>query len=361
MSAPKRLFYFSGFLFISVLVVSPSYAQSAAMPARHDANNRTATSSNADAGDISGALDYVRRDMMSIHQSSDGARCVNPTQRFNVHFPSDGGFVLTRPSDKKDGTNNWQVGLVPTAWGIKGALTPIGSVIKSETEGNDPAMPDRLENHFSSGMTEWLVNKNEGIEQGFTILSAPDGLDAVDGILFISLKTTDGTAAVSADSVGLRADDGSQVISYGKLLVTDAGGRKLPAKFIPGANGTDFLIEVTAIGASFPVIIDPLATSANWSAVGEASNDYFGSSVSTAGDVNGDGYSDVIVGGPKAYVFHGSASGIIGTAATPAWSAVGEVGGDGFGYSVSTAGDVNGDGYSDVIIGAPYNNGAGAN
>jgi len=81
--------------------------------------------------------------------------------------------------------------------------------------------------------------------------------------------------------------------------------------------------------------------------------------VATAGDVNGDGYSDVIVGAEqydngeadegRAFVFVGSAAGL-GTHA--AWLAEGNHVSAWFGHSVSTAGDVNGDGYSDVVVGA---------
>ncbi len=104
-----------------------------------------------------------------------------------------------------------------------------------------------------------------------------------------------------------------------------------------------------------------LSASAGWTTAGEASSDYFGCSVATAGDVNGDGYSDVIVGAwpysssvGKAYLFLGSASGL---SVATSWTAVGETPGDGFGISVATAGDVNGDGYSDVIVGAYGANG----
>src|SRR5262249_1666350 len=102
-----------------------------------------------------------------------------------------------------------------------------------------------------------------------------------------------------------------------------------------------------------------LAASPAWTAESDQAAAAFGYSVSTAGDVNGDGYSDVIVGAflfdngqvdeGRAYVYHGSASGL---ASSPAWTAEGDQSSALFGWPVSTAGDVNGDGYSDVIVGA---------
>lgn len=79
----------------------------------------------------------------------------------------------------------------------------------------------------------------------------------------------------------------------------------------------------------------------------------YGHAVSTAGDVNGDGYSDVIIGAPNAgtaSVHLGSAS---GTEALPHLVITGPQPGSSFGYAVSTAGDVNGTGFSSIIVGAP--------
>ena len=100
---------------------------------------------------------------------------------------------------------------------------------------------------------------------------------------------------------------------------------------------------------------------------GEAANDYLGYSVSGAGDVNNDGYADVIVGAigndagganaGRAYIFFG------GTAMDSTADVIftGEAAGDYFGGSVSGAGDVNNDGYGDVIVGARGNDAGGAN
>lgn len=85
----------------------------------------------------------------------------------------------------------------------------------------------------------------------------------------------------------------------------------------------------------------------------------FGISVSRAGDTNVDGYDDVIVGacfegsdlvyGGRAYLFSGATGDVLHTLSSPYGDSQGM-----FGISVSGAGDTNGDGYDDVIVGAGY-------
>lgn len=97
----------------------------------------------------------------------------------------------------------------------------------------------------------------------------------------------------------------------------------------------------------------------DWIGESNQTNAYFGISVSTAGDVNGDGFSDIIVGAyryengqseeGRAFVYHGSASGLD---TIPAWTAESDQAVAHFGIWVACAGDVNGDGFSDVIVGA---------
>ena len=86
-------------------------------------------------------------------------------------------------------------------------------------------------------------------------------------------------------------------------------------------------------------------------------NSYYGWVTSRAGDLNGDGYGDIVISSPNAVankgvveVFYGNASGI---PTTPSWTVNGDVTNAYFGGSV-TAADVNGDGFNDLIVGAPF-------
>jgi hypothetical protein len=94
---------------------------------------------------------------------------------------------------------------------------------------------------------------------------------------------------------------------------------------------------------------------------GETPRDFFGFSVAGVGDANGDGYGDLVVGAPwngtfgpragRAYLyFGGAAMDSIGDLAF--FTAPHEVAGPHYGFVVAGAGDVNGDGYTDVMVNA---------
>lgn len=101
-----------------------------------------------------------------------------------------------------------------------------------------------------------------------------------------------------------------------------------------------------------------LGGTAAWTARGRAEGEHYGYDADAAGDVNGDGYADLIIGVPGAggdqgrvEVFLGSATGL-GRRAS--WTAVGPTGRSFFGKAVAGAGDVDGNGYDDVLVGAPF-------
>ena len=118
--------------------------------------------------------------------------------------------------------------------------------------------------------------------------------------------------------------------------------------------------------AQFPANIDlsSLNGTTGFRLSGAAAGDYSGFPVASAGDVNGDGFGDLIVGAPNpsfsgaSYVVFGQAAGF---AANVDFSTLDGITGfklsgaaayDRSGVSVASAGDVNGDGFADLIIGA---------
>jgi hypothetical protein len=93
---------------------------------------------------------------------------------------------------------------------------------------------------------------------------------------------------------------------------------------------------------------------------GVSANDRLGTSLSLAGDIDGDGYADLAVGADTSFlgvmragvvsVFHGSATGI---RLMPGRVIGGTSGGQRFGETLCAAGDINGDGFGDLLVGAP--------
>ncbi|MCB9374241.1 MAG: FG-GAP repeat protein, partial [Microthrixaceae bacterium] len=215
-----------------------------------------------------------------------------------------------------------------------------------------PARVGGRTEYAHDGLIEWWEEGPRGLEQGFDVADPPDGE------LVLEVGVTGAVAEVDEDGLGatLRPSAGPS-LRYDHLAAWDERGTALPARMEATEAGVRLVVDATdAVGA---VTIDPLVAVAAWSVESDVSYQHFGHAVASAGDVNGDGYDDLVVGttdygnGERleggAFLYLGSAAGL---SAAPAWSAESNQAYAFFGQSVAGAGDVNGDGYEDVVVGA---------
>ena len=221
--------------------------------------------------------------------------------------------------------------------------------------GADPNGVDSGETYVVYG------GENAPGTDGVLALSA---LDGTSGFILTGIDPADASGASVSSAGDVNGDGYDDLIigAYGADPNGDGSGETYVVYGGASAPGTDGVLALSALdGANGFTLtgIDP--------------DDVSGASVSSAGDVNGDGYDDLIIGARRAdpngdrsgetYVVYGGASapganGVLDLSdaealgGTNGFTLNGIDRGDVSGYSVSSAGDVNGDGYDDLIIGA---------
>ena len=252
-----------------------------------------------------------------------------------------------------------------SAFGRAGAL--------SMAEIGDPALGagGRLV-YERGGLTEWWQALDQGVEQGFDLDVAPAGSGPV--VLELELEGAEATLDVDGAAAWFDGDFGAS-IRYDGLEAWDANGDALPVWLERAAGGLRILVDDA--GATYPITVDPVLTTASSklsppTAASGYSQSQFGMIAAAAGDVNDDGYDDLIVGQPyyykysstyyvyyyegRAMVYTGSSKGLATTAATTLTGTAGSGSSyvyNYFGVSVAGIGDSDGDGYDDVAVGEP--------
>ena len=311
-------------------------------------------SSVSNAGDVNG--DGI--DDLIIGAPDADPNGIDGAGESYVVFGNPSGFGAGLELSALDGTNGFVIN------GIEEGDNS-GDSISSAGDVNGDGIDDLI-----IGAPKADPNGNNGAGESYVVFGNSSGFTAN-----VELSALNGTNGFVINGIDQGDDSGFSVSSAGDINSDGIDDLIVGAPdAAPNGNGfagESFVVFGSSDGFTANVELSALDGTNGFVINGVEAGDNAGGSVSSAGDVNGDGIDDLIIGAPdsdpngnssagESFVVFGSPSGFTAEVelsalnGTNGFNINGIDQGDNSGSSVSSAGDVNGDGIDDLIIGASY-------
>jgi Ca2+-binding RTX toxin-like protein len=336
----------------------------------------------SDAGGADSGASYVVFGRTTGFPANFALSSLNGTNGFQISGASaddDSGFSVSRAGDVNgDNIEDLIIG-APSASGegeayvVFGRSTAFGADLNLSTLNGTTGFRiagEAAGDRFGHAVSAAGDVNNDGFDDVIIGANLATGTDTGRAYVVFG-KSTSFSATVNATSLtgstGFRIDGSTDDQNTG-LAVSGAGDINGDGidDFVVGApgdvdEGAAFVVFGRSNAFTSPLNLTALNGTNGFKINGEATADVFGYSVSKAGDINGDGIDDLVVGAigaNKAYVVFGKTSAfssslnIASLNGTTGFAINGASPNDQAGISVAGVGDVDGDGFDDLLVGA---------